>query len=111
MKKLVEGIASAYGCTVDGEEITPLYESYLNNSVINRVLRKYLEALGYTVREVDEGEVPSGSTDEANVSRIVPTGGHIDVGGIAPPWVRRGTLTTSGIIPIQGRVGRPSWIP
>ncbi|MHB1441099.1 MAG: M20 family metallopeptidase [Cuniculiplasma sp.] len=72
------GIGEAYGASVDIEQVTPLYKTYINNNSINHILQENLLKLG--ISALDEGMsggFASGSTDEANVSWKVPTG-HLD---------------------------------
>ena len=79
VRTLVENIAAGYGGTVSITQITPLYESYKHNRELDRILLEELQRLNINAVDSDnDPEIPSGSTDEANVSRVVPTG-HLDM--------------------------------
>ncbi len=76
---LLQGISSAYGTGLEIKYTSPLYENYLSNTVINNILLESLKELGIEAKNMDlDTKPPSGSTDEANVSKVVPTG-HIDI--------------------------------
>jgi len=79
VKNLLTNVSSAFGTRIEILEITPLYEDYKSNRTINRVLDESLRNMGIVPKNLDSANIPgSGSTDEANVSKVVPTG-HIDV--------------------------------
>ncbi len=79
VKNLLTNVSSAFGTRIEILEITPLYEDYKSNRTINRVLDESLRNMGIVPKNLDFVNGPgSGSTDEANVSKVVPTG-HIDV--------------------------------
>ncbi len=79
VRSLVKGIAEAYGATVSVSQVTPLYESYRHNRELDRLLLEELSRRKIDAVNVDDdSEIPSGSTDEANVSQVVPTG-HLDM--------------------------------
>ncbi len=78
VKAVARGAAEAMGATVESREVTPLYENYVNNFTLNGILREELQAIGIQAHETLPEELPSGSTDEANVSKAAPTG-HIDI--------------------------------
>ena len=77
--KLATGISDGYGTNLTTLEITPLYGSYKPNLTMDSIIEEELRKLGLDPVNVDQlEELPSGSTDEANVSCAVPTG-HIDI--------------------------------
>ena len=80
IKKLVSGISQGFGTILKTSEITPFYRTYKQNRSIDSFIKsEFLEA---GISPEDAGNallIPSGSTDEANVSWVVPTG-HIDFG-------------------------------
>lgn len=79
IKKLAVGISNAFGTEIDIESITPLYEDYLPNNMLDNLLEEELKNISIKPENIDlSNDVPSGSTDEGNVSKVVPTG-HIDV--------------------------------
>ncbi|MGC8663001.1 MAG: M20 family metallopeptidase [Thermoplasmata archaeon] len=79
VKNLLKNVAEAYGADLNIVELTPLYESYKSNKTINKILEESLNHMGITAKNLDiSPSIASGSTDEANVSKVVPTG-HIDV--------------------------------
>ena len=79
VKKLARGICSGYGLTCEINKITPFYENYVSNRVIDKILFDELKSMGIRAENYDEIVSPGfGSTDEANVSKVVPTG-HIDI--------------------------------
>ncbi len=79
VKNLAKGICSGYGLKCEINTITPFYENYVSNKVIDKLLLEELNNLGIKAENYDN-VVSSGfgSTDEANVSKVVPTG-HIDI--------------------------------
>ena len=79
VKKLAHGIAEGYGATLDIRDLMPVYTEYNANRNIDSILGEELEKAGITPINIDETDEPaSGSTDESNVSLVVPTG-HIDM--------------------------------
>ncbi len=78
VKNVARGSAEAIGAGLEVKELTPLYQDYLNNDVLNGLLKAALGDMKILPHVADRNELPSGSTDEANVSRVVPTG-HIDI--------------------------------
>ncbi len=79
VRTLVAGIAEGYGATVSISQVTPLYESYKHNREIDRLIFEELSKKNISASNADDdAEIPSGSTDEANVSQVVPTG-HLDM--------------------------------
>lgn len=79
VKKLIHNMAEAYGVKVDIEQITPIYEAYRSNITINKILENSLKKIDIKAENLDQSPVlASGSSDEANVSIVVPTG-HIDI--------------------------------
>lgn len=79
VKNLIKNVAEGYGAGIEMVDVTPLYEDYKSNRVINKILEESLKNSGITPKNLDLVYKPaSGSTDEANVSKVVPTG-HMDV--------------------------------
>lgn len=79
VKKLILNMSAAYGAEATINEITPLYDDYKSNRVIDKLLENSLKNIGVVPENLDMLTIPaSGSSDEANVSKVVPTG-HIDV--------------------------------
>lgn len=79
VKNLIKNVAEGYGAGIEMVDVTPLYEDYKSNRVINKILEESLKNYGIAPKNLDLVYKPaSGSTDEANVSKVVPTG-HIDV--------------------------------
>ena len=79
VKKLANGIAGGYGATLEIKDLMPLYTEYNANSIIDQIMQEELVKKGIKPLNIDTTDEPaSGSTDEANVSLIVPTG-HIDM--------------------------------
>ncbi|MEM0159092.1 MAG: peptidase dimerization domain-containing protein, partial [Thermoplasmataceae archaeon] len=75
---LAKNMAVSYGCSLKHEEITPFYSSYRNNNILMQLQKEELQKLGISpVVHSEKIEIASGSTDEANVSQVVPTC-HID---------------------------------
>lgn len=76
---LLDGISKAYGTGLEIKYLSPLYENYLSNKVINEILLEKFKEMGIDAKNLDhDPRPPSGSTDEANVSKVVPTG-HLDI--------------------------------
>ena len=79
VENMAESIGRGYGATVKVRQRTPLYESYLHSRSLDSILFNELKKLQINPVNVDDDStIPSGSTDEANVSMVVPTG-HIDM--------------------------------
>ena len=79
IENMAVSIGRGYGANVKVRQITPLYESYLHSRSIDSILFNELKKLNINPVNVDDDStIPSGSTDEANVSMVVPTG-HIDM--------------------------------
>ena len=78
MKRIAKASADAFGAQVEIQATSPLYLSYKNIKSINEIILDALNEMGIKTRMVPPDEIPSGSTDEGNVSRVVPTG-HIDI--------------------------------
>ncbi len=77
--KVLEGVSRAYGTTLEIKRIQPIYENYRANTVIDQVLEDSLKSFGVTATNQDkDNSTPSVSTDEANISKAVPTG-HINL--------------------------------
>jgi len=77
--RLLRGVSDAYGTGLEIKYLSPLYENYLSNPVINEILLEKFREFGIEAENVDiDKKPPSGSTDEANVSKVVPTG-HLDI--------------------------------
>ncbi|WP_298278746.1 amidohydrolase [Ferroplasma sp.] len=79
VKKLAHGIAEGYGATLDISDLMPVYTEYSANRTVDIILQEEMERKGLAPINIDKTDEPaSGSTDEANVSLVVPTG-HIDM--------------------------------
>jgi amidohydrolase len=79
VKKLAQGIAEGYGATLEIRDLMPVYTEYSANRTMDVILQEEMERKGIVPINIDETDEPaSGSTDEANVSLVVPTG-HIDM--------------------------------
>lgn len=79
VEKMLRGISDAYGTKLSIEHLQPLYENYVSNPVIRDMLAESFREEGIEPKNVDmDPKPPSGSTDEANVSKVVPTG-HLDI--------------------------------
>ena len=77
--KVLEGVSRAYGTTLEIRRIQPIYEDYKANRVIDEVLQGSLQKFGVSATNQDrDNSMPSVSTDEANISKTVPTG-HINL--------------------------------
>lgn len=76
---VLEGVSRAYGTRLEIEHIQPLYEDFRSNTIIDKVLQESLRKFGTKAENQDlNNSQPSVSTDEANVSKAVPTG-HINL--------------------------------
>ncbi|EQD33447.1 amidohydrolase, partial [mine drainage metagenome] len=78
MKRIAKSSAEAFGCSMDIEPTSPVYQGYKINSTLDGLLGETLSAKNLEFTTITDDIIPSGSTDEGNVSRVVPTG-HIDV--------------------------------
>ncbi len=79
VKKLAKGISDGFGTTLEINDLMPMYTEYNANHAIDRILYRELEKIGVNPFNIDDSdETASGSTDESNVSLVVPTG-HIDM--------------------------------
>ena len=77
--KLATGISDGYDVNLKTLEITPLYDSYKPNLTMDSIIEEEMRKLGLDPVNVNQlQDLPSGSTDEANVSYAAPTG-HIDI--------------------------------
>ncbi|WP_156769125.1 amidohydrolase [Thermoplasma volcanium] len=71
-------------CKLNINEVTPIYDEYKSNRVIDSLLEEECQKHAVNPFNVDRsGEEPMGSTDEANVSQVIPTG-HLDVKIVDP---------------------------
>lgn len=76
---VLEGVSSAYGTTLEIKHLQPLYEDYKPNRALDEVLQESLKNFGVSAANQDtDRSLPSVSTDEANISKTVPTG-HINL--------------------------------
>lgn len=71
IRACVEGAATATGCRFEADSDAPAYSEFNNNNVLADLYKANAEALGRTFDHEDDAS-PVGSTDMANVSRIVP---------------------------------------
>jgi amidohydrolase len=78
MKRIAKSSADSVGCSLDMMPTSPIYKGYQNNSILDGLLGETLSAKKVDYLSINDDMIPSGSTDEGNVSRVVPTG-HIDV--------------------------------
>jgi amidohydrolase len=79
VETVIVNIGKAYGVEVTIKEITPLYEDYKPNRIINNLLENSLKKINIIPENLDlDLSIASGSSDEANVTKVVPTG-HIDI--------------------------------
>jgi len=78
MKRIAKSSADSVGCSLDIMPTSPLYKGYKANSILDDLLGETLSAKKIDHLSIKDDMIPSGSTDEGNVSRVVPTG-HIDV--------------------------------
>jgi amidohydrolase len=79
IKRLVKGISDGYGTRLEIKDLMPMYTEYNANRVIDSILYGELTKIGINSVNIDETDDPAcSSTDEANVSLVVPTG-HIDM--------------------------------
>ena len=78
-KKLILSMGDAYGVKITIKEITPFYDDYKSNKTINKLLENSFKKIDIVSENLDLLANPaSGSSDEANVSKVVPAG-HIDI--------------------------------
>lgn len=79
-------IGKRHGVKVKSVQTTPVYERYVNPIGIDEILYRNLRKHGIKPVNLYTGKHDDlGATDEANVSRVVPTG-HIDM-KIAPGYI------------------------
>lgn len=71
IRACVEGAATATGCRYEADSDAPPYSEFDNNDVLADLYRANAEALGRVFDHEDDTS-PVGSTDMANVSRVVP---------------------------------------
>lgn len=78
IKKMADGIGKTYKTKVIIKQVGPMYEEYKNAPAIDKILYEKLKTLGIKAAKLyEQKDKQIGATDEANVSRVVPTG-HID---------------------------------
>lgn len=78
-ERSARSIAEAYGAGLTCRKITPLYRDYLPNMKLDSIIYDELRKMGITPYNAHNSDyIPSGSTDEANISWVAPTG-HIDM--------------------------------
>ena len=86
IKRIAIDIGKAYKTETTVKQIAPVYKEYKNAPVIDEILYDSLKKQGVNATKLyDKRDRQVGATDEANVSRTVPTG-HIDF-KIAPESV------------------------
>ncbi|MEM0139856.1 MAG: amidohydrolase [Ferroplasma sp.] len=79
IKKLVKGISDGYETVLEIKDLMPIYSEYKPNKTIDNIIMAQLDGMGVPACNIDNMDEPAyGSTDEANVSLVVPTG-HIDM--------------------------------
>ena len=78
MKRIARPSAESIGCSLEVTPTSPLYKGYRANSTLDSLLGETLSAKKVEFQSINDQMIPSGSTDEGNVSRVVPTG-HIDI--------------------------------
>lgn len=64
--------ALATGCQVEFGAVPPDYSDFHNNEILVRTYQRRAEELGYTFPSAGEPVEPKGSTDMANLSKVVP---------------------------------------
>ena len=78
VKNVARMVSHKHGTRLRIEENTPVYTEYNPNIFLDSLLENALLKRGIKPMNTDRSnEFPTGSTDEANVSKLVPTG-HID---------------------------------
>ncbi|CAC11380.1 conserved hypothetical protein [Thermoplasma acidophilum] len=83
-KDIIGNISRMHGCDFRIRDVTPVYEEYISNETIDNTLEEELRSHGIDPVNVHRtNEAAMGSTDEANISHIIPTG-HIDVKIVQP---------------------------
>ena len=83
-KETIESIARIHGCDLRMKDLTPVYDEYISNEAIDNTLEEGLRSIGINPVNIHRISEPAmGSTDEANVSHVIPTG-HIDVKIVQP---------------------------
>ena len=79
VERTARSIAESYGASLECRRITPLYRDYLPNVRLDSILYEELLKVGLKPHNNHSSEyIPSGSTDEANISWVAPTG-HLDM--------------------------------
>ena len=78
MKRIAKSSADSIGCSLDITPTSPVYKGYKTNSILDKLLGETLTAKKVEYLTIKDDMIPSGSTDEGNVTRVVPTG-HIDI--------------------------------
>lgn len=79
IKKSTKRSGNEYRVKTRIKELTPLYRTYVNAVDIDKILFKNLAKRGIKAGKLYIGKPRGmGATDEANVSRVVPTG-HLDM--------------------------------
>jgi amidohydrolase len=71
IRACVEGAATATGCRFEADSDAPAYSEFNNNDVLADLYKANAESLGRVFDHEDDTS-PVGSTDMANVSRVVP---------------------------------------
>ncbi|KAA8922124.1 amidohydrolase [Thermoplasma sp.] len=83
-REIIASISRMHSCEFTIRDVTPLYDEYISNETIDDMLEEELRSLGVDPVNIHRVNEPAmGSTDEANVSHVVPTG-HIDVKIVQP---------------------------
>ena len=78
IKEIAEGVGKIYKTKTLVKQISPIYEEYKNAPAIDKILYEKLKKQGVKATKLyEQKDQQIGATDEANVSRVVPTG-HID---------------------------------
>ena len=77
--RVLEGVSKAYGTRLEIRKLQPMYEDYVANSVIDSMLENSLRRFGVKPSNMDtDDSFPSVSSDEGNISKVVPTG-HLNM--------------------------------
>ncbi len=100
VRRCAAGSAQTYGLSLETNKVSPRYAPVANCPVIERVMRKHFESIGWNV-EPKARDHGVGSTDMGNVTQVIPAiHGHIKLGqGLKTHTAefRDETLTPSGI--------------
>ncbi len=79
IKNLVKSISDGYGTSLEIRDLMPMYTEYRPNKTLDLLLYNELQNLNIDTLNIDTiVDAANGSTDEANVSLMVPTG-HVDM--------------------------------